>query len=142
MLIASRRVGEAFNIYAPDTETVICALFVAKVRNLHASDSDVENATNELCAELVIQPEMFDLKRFGVTDTSNRSFVVQVGNKWNLYDKDLKNVIAEIVAVEIKTHAKDHRFHDENIKSEFHSRVFLGFNFDTTKCLIFAQTSR
>ena len=35
MLIASRRVGEAFNICAPDKETVICSLKVKNIESRH-----------------------------------------------------------------------------------------------------------
>ena len=125
VLVTNRRIGEAFNIYAPDRETVICSLRVKHVTGDHDADP---NAT-DICADL----EVFEDKSactFGFPEDTH-CITVHFEDKLELFDADKKNVICEMVVVDIKTH------NDKGRKGiTLSSRVSIGFDFDDTKCVM------
>ena len=133
MLIASRRVGERFNIRTPDQTSVVFSLFVKSVKNKHASDSDFEHAKYLLSLELEVQSDTFDKKRI---ISENGCSQMTVGDEINVFDEALEIVVMKILVKEIKTHAKDHKHDDNNITGECYSRVFLGFEFDNSNFFV------
>ena len=131
VLVTNRRVGEAFNIYAPDGETVICSLRVKHVTGDHDTDP---NAT-DICADL----EVFEDKNtctFGFPEDTH-CITVHFEDKLELFDADKKNVICEMVVVDIKTH------NDKGRKGvTLSSRVSIGFDFDDTKCILYQSNKK
>ena len=100
-MIASRRVGEAFNIYAPDKETVICSLTVKRVSSRHDVKRELTGAWANL--EVLEDKEKCVLH---VTERDGDTVKIRAGDKLKLFDKDKKGVICEILVTEIREHLK------------------------------------
>ena len=129
MLIASRRVGEAFNIYAPDKETVICSLKVKNIESRHDVHPELTDVFADFDVFIDESKCAFDLAVDGMCR-------VHTGDELKLFDENKKNVICEILVLDIKTH------HDKGTRAvNLSSRAILGFTMDGTVCLSF-QTNK
>ena len=133
MLISSRRVGERFDIYAPDKETIICSLTVTHISSQH----DIDHSLMDVCA--ILSAEVSDGKyAFDFLDAGNRSPVkVHAGDKFELLDKDKGEVICEIIVIEIKEHQNEHFYPENGVERGRGARIDLGANSDNNICIPF-----
>jgi len=132
VLIASRRVGEAFNIYAPDKETVICSLTVKRVSSRHDVSRELTGAWANL--------EVWEDKEkcvLHVTERDGDTVKIRAGDKVKLFDKDKKGVICEILVTEIREHLNEHFHYEKGLECGRGARVTLGATFDDNDCVAF-----
>lgn len=132
MLIASRRVGEAFNIYAPDKETVICSLVVKRVSSRHDVDRELTGVWSNL--EIWENGEKCVLH---MPERGGDTVKIRAGDKFELFDKDKKRVICEILVTEIREHLNEHFRYEKGLECGRGARVTLGATFDDSDCVAF-----
>lgn len=124
MLVTNRRVGEAFNICASDGGMVICSLRVNNITSHH----NIRHKATELWGEIGIFEDKNECSLSSVTEHGNTQ-TIHAGDRFELRDRDEKNVIGTMVVLEIKEHQNEHFYEDRGIERGRGARVTIGFDF-------------
>ena len=124
MLLANRRVGEAFDICASDAGMVICSLRVNNITSHH----NIRHKATELWAEIGIFEDKNECSLSPIVER-NGTQTIHAGDRFELLDKGERNVIGTMVVLGIKEHQNDHFYEDRGIERGRGARVTIGFDF-------------
>ena len=124
MLLANRRVGEAFDICASDAGMVICSLRVNNITSHH----NIRHKATELWAEIGIFEDKNECSLSPIVE-HNGTQTIHAGDRFELLDKGERNVIGTMVVLEIKEHQNEHFYEDRGIERGRGARVTIGFDF-------------
>lgn len=124
MLLANRRVGEAFDICASDAGMVICSLRVNNITSHH----NIRHKATELWAEIGIFEDKNECSLSPIVER-NGTQTIHAGDRFELLDKGERNVIGTMVVLEIKEHQNEHFYEDRGIERGRGARVTIGFDF-------------
>lgn len=124
MLLANRRVGEAFDICASDAGMVICSLRVNNITSHH----NIRHKATELWAEIGIFEDKNECSLSPIVER-NGTQTIHAGDRFELLDKGERNVIGTMIVLEIKEHQNEHFYEDRGIERGRGARVTIGFDF-------------